>query len=202
MKPCIKCLLGVCAAFWASAAMAGPMAADSSSSGGVPTLLKLVQNLGQSQVQGQLGSPSRQGGEVSVYLQAPAASVPGGGMSMVYVAGLGSVPDAGTLQAAAQRSLMPTTAKGQNIGYASSGNTLGQTLGVNVTELGNYLYVVHVPFNIAITAGYKDPGPADTGGLPVVIVPTPSSTVLGSLGLLLIGTGGIRVRRARRLTLA
>ncbi len=160
--------------------------------------MKLVQNLGTSQVQGMLGSPSRQGGEVSVALQPPAASAPGGGLSMVYVAGLGTVPDVGTLQAAAGRTAQLLTTQGQNLGYASAGYSLGQTLGVSVSELGNYLYVVHVPFNIAITDGYTDPGPADNGGLPVVIVPAPSSTTLGLLGLVLVGSATVRMRRMRR----
>jgi hypothetical protein len=196
-------MLGVWAVLWAGAAQAGPITANASPAGGVPTLQKLVQNLGQSQVQGLLGSPSRRGGEVSIQLQTPAASVPGGGLSMVYVAGLGATPDAGTLQAAAaaQRAAMSTTtARGQNLGYASAGYSLGETLGVSVSELGGYLYVVHVPFNIAITSGYRDPGPADTGRSPIVIVPAPSSTMLGLFGLVLIGSGWLRTRRACRLT--
>ncbi len=191
-------IVGTGSVLWASAALAGPMVANASSAGGVPTLTKLVQNLGTSEVQGLLGSPSRRGGEVSISLQAPAASAPGGGLSMVYVAGLGSVPDAGTLQAAAGRGVSSLVTQGQNLGYASAGYSLGQTLGVSVSELGNYLYVVHVPFNIAITDGYTDPGPADNGGLPVVIVPAPSSTMLGLLGLVLIGSGTVRMRRVHR----
>lgn len=204
MKPrLLTYTLAASVLLWAAVAQAGPIVSNAASAGGLPTLQKLVQNLGQSQAQGLLGSPSQRGGEVSIQVQTPAASVPGGGLSMVYVAGLGAVPDAGTLQAAAaaHRSAMnAVTARGQNTGYASDGYTLGETLGVSVSELGNYLYVVHVPFNIAITSGYKDPGPADTGRLPVVIVPAPSSTMLGMFGLVLIGSGWLRGRRAYRLT--
>lgn len=199
MKPRLIYGMGVCAVFWASVALAGPIgAADNSGAGGVPTLLKLVQNLGQQQLHGQLGSPARGGGEVSVYLQSPAASVPSGGLSMVYVPGNTFRPDMGTLQLAARRNWLQTTPAGQNLGFTSTGYDLGQTLGVSVTELGNYLYVVHVPFNIAIKDRYTDPGPAAGGPLPVV-VPAPSSTMLGLLGLVLIGCGIIRVGRVSRI---
>lgn len=190
--------VAACGALLTSGALAGPI--HPGNGGGLPTLQRLVQNLSQAQVQGQLGSPSRRGGEVSLRLQPPAASAPGGGMSMVYVAGdSGFVPSTGLLTLAGQRSAGLLRPQGQNTGFASSSDySLGQTLGVSVSELGNYLYVVHVPFNIAITDRYTDPGPADTGQMPVVVVPAPSSTMLGLLGLMLMGTGILRMGRMHR----
>lgn len=198
MKSRLLHTIGACAIFWGGTALAGPMAASTSSAGGVPTLQRLVQNLGQSQVQGLLGSPSRHG-EVSLYLQSPAASVPGGGLSMVYVVGTGFLPDTNVVRTAGQRALQGSRPVGRNVGFGGTDYSLGQTLGVSVSELGNYLYVVHVPFNIAIKDRYTDPGPADNGGLPVVVVPAPSSTTLGLLGLVLIGAGLVRIGHARHV---